>query len=42
VGVTPKLYARIQRFRRALELINQGSDPLVDVACPPATTISRT
>ena len=32
VGVTPKLYARIHRFRRALELINQGSDPLVDVA----------
>jgi AraC-like DNA-binding protein len=32
VGVTPKLYARIHRFRRALELIKQGSDPLVDVA----------
>jgi AraC-like DNA-binding protein len=32
VGVTPKLYARIHRFRRALELIHQGSDPLVDVA----------
>lgn len=32
VGVTPKLYARIHRFRRALELINQGSDPLVEVA----------
>ena len=32
VGVTPKLYARIQRFRRALEMINQGSDPLADVA----------
>jgi AraC-like DNA-binding protein len=32
VGVTPKLFARIHRFRRALELIHQGSDPLVDVA----------
>lgn len=32
VGVTPKLYARIHRFRRALEMINQGSAPLVDVA----------
>jgi AraC-like DNA-binding protein len=32
VGVTPKLYARIHRFRRALELINRGSEPLVDVA----------
>ena len=32
VGVTPKLFARIHRFRRALELIHLGSDPLVDVA----------
>jgi AraC-like DNA-binding protein len=32
VGVTPKLFARIHRFRRALELIHQGSDPLVEVA----------
>lgn len=32
VGVTPKLYARILRFRRALGLINQGEEPLAEIA----------
>ena len=32
IGVTPKLYARIVRFRRALALLHQGAGPLADVA----------
>ena len=32
IGVTPKLYARILRFRRALALVNEGTAPLADVA----------
>jgi len=32
VGVTPKLFARIHRFRRALKLIDQGDGPLADIA----------
>jgi AraC-like DNA-binding protein len=32
IGVTPKLYARIVRFRRLLELLDRGGAPLVDVA----------
>lgn len=32
VGVTPKVLARLMRFRRALELLGQGDRPLVRVA----------
>ena len=32
IGVTPKLYARILRFRRTLGLINQGEEPLAEIA----------
>ncbi|HVR38023.1 MAG TPA: AraC family transcriptional regulator [Thermoanaerobaculia bacterium] len=32
VGVTPKIFARIVRFRRVLEMINVGTAPLADLA----------
>jgi AraC-like DNA-binding protein len=32
VGMAPKLYARVVRFRRLLALLQQGSAPLVEVA----------
>ncbi len=32
VGVTPKRFARLQRFRRALGMVRSGGAPLVDVA----------
>lgn len=32
IGVPPKLYARILRFRRLLGLLNQGAGPLADLA----------
>ena len=32
IGVTPKQYARIHRFRRALALVNAGQGTLADVA----------
>jgi AraC-like DNA-binding protein len=32
VGLAPKLYARVVRFRRAAELLQKGAEPLVEVA----------
>jgi AraC-like DNA-binding protein len=32
IGVPPKLYARIQRFRRVLAMIHEGAAPLADIA----------
>lgn len=32
IGVSPKLYARIVRFRRALAMLQEGAGPLADVA----------
>lgn len=32
IGVTPKLYARILRFRRALAMVNEGTAPLAEIA----------
>jgi AraC-like DNA-binding protein len=32
IGLSPKRYARIVRFRRALELVGTGSSPLGDIA----------
>ena len=33
IGVTPKVYARLVRFRRALSLVEEGRRPLAEVAC---------
>jgi AraC-like DNA-binding protein len=32
IGLAPKLYARVVRFRRAAELLQKGAEPLVEVA----------
>jgi AraC-like DNA-binding protein len=32
IGVTPKRYARIHRFRRALQLVHEGTLPLAQIA----------
>jgi len=32
IGVTPKLYARLHRFRRVVTLLNQGTEPLAEIA----------
>ncbi len=32
IGVTPKLYARLHRFRRVLTLLNRGPGPLAEIA----------
>ncbi len=32
IGLPPKLYARVVRFRHALALVERGTDPLADVA----------
>ena len=42
VGVSPKQYARVMRFNRALQLIHAETASLADVATRPATTTSRT
>jgi transcriptional regulator GlxA family with amidase domain len=33
IGVTPKVYARLVRFRRALAMVESGTTSLADVAC---------
>jgi len=33
IGVTPKVYARLVRFRRALAMVETGATSLADVAC---------
>jgi AraC-like DNA-binding protein len=33
IGVTPKVYARLVRFRRALSLVEEGRRSLAEVAC---------
>src|SRR6185436_1635874 len=33
IGVTPKVYARLVRFRRALAMVESGATSLADVAC---------
>jgi AraC-like DNA-binding protein len=32
IGLAPKLYARVVRFRRAAELLQKGAGPLIEVA----------
>jgi AraC-like DNA-binding protein len=32
IGLAPKLYARVVRFRRAAELLQKGASPLIEVA----------
>jgi len=32
IGVTPKLYARLHRFRHVLTLLNRGTGPLAEIA----------
>src|SRR5262249_42562082 len=32
IGLTPKLYARVVRFRRATAMLQKGTDPLIEVA----------